>query len=144
MVNSSMRNGHRFAALWSVAVLAAVACGGQQPDHEGVLGTASQNDTFVTGTIDTSRIAAVQNFIGSLPVGQRGVNYEVSVANFADPSVPSGAVGGSTRPPNVQGAYNKLQNNYQGVLPGESGTSGGGGASGSGGGSGATGGGGGR
>lgn len=100
------------------------------PDPQFYVQTVQDN------ALDTSRIAAVQNFIASRPVGLRGVNYEVTVANFADPSVPSAAIGGSTRPPQVQGAYNKLQINYQGVLPGESGT----GSSGSGGGSGSTGG----
>ncbi len=95
--------------------------------------------------LDTNRVAAVQNFIASQPVGLRGVNFEVTVNNLADPSVPSAAVAGSRPATQIQGAFPKLQNNYQGVLPGESGTSSGssGGASGSSGGSGSTGGGGG-
>jgi hypothetical protein len=92
--------------------------------------------TAQVAPLDTSRVVAVQNFLATQTVGLRGGQFDVTVVNLADPSVASPGVAGSQRPQPIQGAIQKLQNNYQGVLPGESGTSSGGGSGGSGGGGG--------
>ena len=83
--------------------------------------------------LDSKRVAAVQRFMSDYTSG-RNLTFHVEVHDVADPSVHSGPYAGTSRMAPVRGVQDELWNNYQGVLPLNMGTQGGGAATGPGGG----------
>jgi len=85
--------------------------------------------------LDSRRVAAVQRFMDDYNAGRvPPVNFRVEVMDLADPSIQAFPIVGSDRMITTRGTYQRLLNNYQGVLPNtsafgvSSGSSGGGGA----------------
>lgn len=66
--------------------------------------------------LDSRRSAAIQRFMNDYNAG-RNVAFFVEVIDAADPSIASTPIAGTARQNSVTGAYQKLNNNYQGVLP---------------------------
>ena len=66
--------------------------------------------------LNNRRTVAIERFL-STQVHCRGSVYQVAIHDFAPPGIPSGVIVGTQSPlPAIQGGYQKLENNFQGVL----------------------------
>jgi uncharacterized membrane protein YgcG len=93
-------------------------------DIPGLADRATDKALAERNDLNNRRIASIQRFLAIQTGGQGGYNIEVH--DPAEVGIAAVPITGSTRLP-VQGAYQKLQNNFQGVLPSASTSSGAGG-----------------
>jgi hypothetical protein len=97
------------------------------PDGQLFLQTA-QDISYVNGIapdrlvaqrtdLNERRIASIQRFLATQSV-LHPASYTVAIHDFAPPGLPANPIAGTKVPPTpIQGAYQKLEDNFQGKMP---------------------------